>query len=558
MNDFSKAISLAVRKNAPLRGLLKSKAELQLDGDYDVLMKLIANTKVSVEDQEVATRAGSSELSVAELLDQYYPSNVTKSSSTTILEELQNEFPLLQVSVPVHSEDWDPETFTPVVGFIPSDFSDSTASVIPGYDPEDNFVWIDAVNEPDEPVIIVGLSERYDENGEVINNQDDLPIIYPLPENMSYKPGLLPQLPPDVEAPEPPFNLTGVVANGGIYLSWQQVGTVYLYTIYRKGPFDSNYTPYESVIGSENRSYTDFNVTSGYSYSYYVTATARDEYSIADSGPSNYVLVQAPNVPNALSLFEAFPSGNDIELNWNNDGDNNSQIHIEYSVPEFSTGYQPLMTFTGGTNYYFHNNPNKGTITRYRAYRENSNGTSDAKYDFVIAPYRNTAAASPLYIKQIAVSEAKEVESWVAGKPEFYLKVLGVDKDHKTYQIQEQMQFKFKKRRYKSQEFSNRLALNWRCFNENDWLSVISFYLLEYDVPSTELVLTASAKYNIKVPISKGKGGEIEAGLGAEITAKFVYDGDKCGYGYTNYFDPYDTWVQFPEHGARILLSINP
>ncbi len=221
MNDFSKAISLAVRKNAPLRGLLKSKAELQLDGDYDVLMKLIANTKVSVEDQEVATRAGSSELSVAELLDQYYPSNVTKSSSTTILEELQNEFPLLQVSVPVHSEDWDPETFTPVVGFIPSDFSDSTASVIPGYDPEDNFVWIDAVNEPDEPVIIVGLSERYDENGEVINNQDDLPIIYPLPENMSYKPGLLPQLPPDVEAPEPPFNLTGVVANGGIYLSWQ-------------------------------------------------------------------------------------------------------------------------------------------------------------------------------------------------------------------------------------------------------------------------------------------------------------------------------------------------
>lgn len=547
---------MAVRKNSPFRELLKTKADQQLDGDYDVLMKLIANTKVSVEDQEVVTRAGSSEMSVAELLDQYYPSD-TKASGSSILEDLQNEYPLLQVSVPIHSEDWDPETFTPVVGFIPSDFCDSTATVIPGYDPEDNFVWIDAVNEPDEPVIIVGMSERYDENGEVINHQDNYPITYPLPEGMSFSP-TLPPLPEDIATPDPPFDLTGVVANGGIYLSWRYLGVVYGYTVYRKGPFDSDYTAYKSVTGGLNRSFTDLNVSSGYSYSYYVTAIARDEHTIAESEPSNYVLVQAPNVPNALSVFEAIPSGNDIELNWNNDGDNNSTVHIEYSVPELFSGYQPLMTFTGGANYYFHNNPNKGTITRYRAYRENNNGNSDAKYDFVIAPYRNTAAASPMYIKQIAVSEAKEVESWIAGKPEFYLKVMGVDSDHKTYQIQEQMEFKFNKRRYISQVFNNRLALNWRCFSEKDWYSVISFYLLEYDVPSAELVLTASAKYNIKIPIAGGKGGTLEPGVGAEAKVKFTYEGDKCGYAYTNFFDPHDTWVHFPNHGARILLSINP
>ena len=556
MNDFSKAISMAVRKNSPFRELLKTKADQQLDGDYDVLMKLIANTKVSVEDQEVVTRAGSSEMSVAELLDQYYPSD-TKASGSSILEDLQNEYPLLQVSVPIHSEDWDPETFTPVVGFIPSDFSDSTASVIPGYDPEDNFVWIDAVNEPDEPVIIVGLSERYDENGEVINNQDDFPITYPLPENMSFSSGLLPKLPTDIDTPEPPFELTGVAVNGGIYLSWRFIGAVYGYTVYRKGPFDSDYAPINNVIGGTNRSFTDFNVSSGYSYSYYVTAVDRDAYSIAESEPSNYVLVQAPTVINALSHFEVLLSGTNVELNWNNDGDNNSQVHIEYSVPEFSTGYQPLMTFTGGTNYYFHDNPNKGTMTRYRAYRENSNGTSDAKYDFIYAPYRNSAANSPVYIKQIAVSEAKEVESWVAGKPEFYLKVLGVTSSLQTVELQRQMEFQFNKRRYISQEFSGRKAYDWRYFSEHDWYSSITFNLLEYDTPSWKFTFNASARYNYKKGAG-GKDGGLEFGLGASMEVTFNNHGDECGNAYTNYFDPHETWIKFPNHGARILLSIEP
>ncbi len=544
---------MAVRKNSPFRELLKTKADQQLDGDYDVLMKLIANTKVSVEDQEVVTRAGSSEMSVAELLDQYYPSD-TKASGASILEDLQNEYPLLQVSVPVHSEDWDPETFTPVVGFIPSDFCDSTATVIPGYDPEDNFVWIDAVNEPDEPVIIVGMSERYDENGVVSYNQDQRPILYPI-DDETYEQRLLSE-PREVEAPNAPTNLTGTVANGGILLSWSITGNAFGYAVYRKGPADTAFCAIRNLTGVRNRTYTDYNVAPGYTYSYYVTAFSRDAYSIYESEPSNYVNVLAPNVPSALSSFEAILSGTSVELNWNNDGDHNSQVHIEYCVPELFSGYQPLMTFTGGANYYFHDNPYKGTMTRYRAYRENSNGTSDAKYDFIYAPYRNSAANSPVYIKQIAVSEAKEVESWVAGKPEFYLKVMGVSSSLKTVELQHQMDFQFNKRRYISQEFTGRKAYDWRYFSEQDWYSSITFNLLEYDIPSWTFKFDASARYNYKA--GKDKDSGLQLGLGASFEAEFSHHGDECGNASTNYFDPYETWIFFPNHGARILLSINP
>ena len=55
----------------------------------------------------------------------------------------------------MHAEDWNPEEYVPVVAFLPEDYCDATVTEIPGYDAAGNFVWIDAINIPENPVIVV-------------------------------------------------------------------------------------------------------------------------------------------------------------------------------------------------------------------------------------------------------------------------------------------------------------------------------------------------------------------------------------------------------------------
>lgn len=99
-------------------------------------------------------------------------------------------------------------------------------------------------------------------------------------------------------------------------------------------------------------------------------------------------------------------------------------------VPEHQSGYQRLITRSGGVNNYIYSPAYRGTKIMYRAYRENSIGNSDAVYDFIYPPYRNADASSPVYVKQIKFTDWS-LERWPAGKPEFYLKVVGAADDGK-------------------------------------------------------------------------------------------------------------------------------
>lgn len=78
------------------------------------------------------------------MLEQYYPEQATRSSDKSIIEELTEQYPNLQISIPVHAEEWNPEEFTPKVCFIPSDYVDLKTETVPGYDADGNPIIIDA------------------------------------------------------------------------------------------------------------------------------------------------------------------------------------------------------------------------------------------------------------------------------------------------------------------------------------------------------------------------------------------------------------------------------
>ena len=240
-----------------------------------------------------------------------------------------------------------------------------------------------------------------------------------------------------------------------------------------------------------------------------------------------------------------------MELHWNNDGDNSSRVVIEYMVPEHQSGYQRLITRSGGVNNYIYSPAYRGTKIMYRAYRENSIGNSDAVYGFIYPPYRNADASSPVYVKQIKFTDWS-LERWPAGKPEFYLKVVGATDDGKTYEIQNQVEFNFDSESNISQVFTDKKVVDWRYFSDKDWYSAITFYLEEYDRSLGKIEFTANATVGAKV------GPSLEMGVSAGLTISYTDKLEMCGRAYINYFDNPEQWVAFPNYGVQMLISEKP
>ena len=537
---FTKAVRNAIANNESFRGLIKKQSSLMLTGDFDVLMNTISDTQVEVSDENILTKGASSSMTVNDLLRSYLPEDVkTKSTGNNIIEDLQSRYPDLQISVPVHAEEWNPATYTPVVAFRPEDYQDSTVKVIPGYDAEGNFVWVDAVNVPEKPVIVVGESER------AANN-----IRIPIEENKNQK-------------PTAPTGLITFVPANSIILSWNHSGAADGYAIYRKQSGESKFTKIGVSEGADNKTYEDKYLRSNATYAYYVVAYCYSDISSGssfrklrvESDASNTVVVMAPEVLEPLSYFEAVTSGEQVELRWNNDGHIDNDVIIEYKVPGMGvTEYYNLLETTGAYNNYIYNSPFKGTQVDYRAYRSNGIGVSDAVYDYIYPPYRNAADYALVYVKSISYTDNR-VERWPAGKPEFFLKIVGTDGKGNTVELQDEIEFLFSSlsdKRDKIEYFENRLVHTWDPINVANWYSAITFYLEEWDAAQKIKEFTANAHINYKDTLG------LEAGVGAGITVDFSEAGEKCGRTYTNYFDNPEIELLFPNYGAKIRLSEKP
>ncbi len=524
IQNLAQAVSRAFSESADFRQVVKHEAMKQMDGDYDVLLTQIAGRRLS-EYNNLLKKSGP-DVCIKDLLDGYLSEgNNQRKSTTPLIDEILSMNPGLQVSVPVHCEDWDPSGYTPVVGYVPSSFAEGESASITGYAPDGSVVQIDAVNEPDEPVVIVGLNER---------------MAAPLPD-----------LPGDPAPPQTPQNLTASQTESGIRLTWTMTAesnssNTTGYYVYRKTTANSGYEKVETVFNCFNRSYDDNHVEPSKSYSYYVIAF----YGSFTSTPSNYVTIVAPSAPKPVVSFNAIQQSNtQVELRWEND---DSQSFNSTNLYRCRLGidddYKLLKSLDPSTHYYFDNDLVRGKRFTYKVNHVSDLGVSNPKFDFTQVPYRDNSKSSPIYIHAIDFSDWR-IESWINGKPEFYVTLSNVNPvTGKSYILQEKIEFNFGAR-LNHELFPDSKVFDWVT---GEWYDIITISVVEYNAFLTRKKITISAAYNLKDLLKKDL---LPVSFGGETSYEVGSSSTNCGCVYFNYFDNPECWLRFPSYGVRLLVS---
>lgn len=110
----------------------------------------------------------------------------------------------------------------------------------------------------------------------------------------------------------------------------------------------------------------------------------------------------------------------------------------------------------------------------------------------------------------------------------------------------------FASRSGNSQILNHALLYSWSYFNDQSLYPALTFSLVEYDVPSA----TFDTSINVKAGYKYKE--VIELGVAAQITLHFPHTDKHCGESSMLYFENPEQWLDFPNYGARILLSEQP
>lgn len=261
-----------------LRSTIKEEAQLMFDGDYDILSNKLENrvlTKKSIQ--------------VKELLSTSHSQTALKSSNLKsgnisgeeFLERIKKAFPNLQVSVPIHCDEWDTENYIPLVVFLPYDFDETKTKSVTAYDINGKKHKLSLDVEPTEPVIVVGISERIDENGERIGTESEYMEIIP---NTSNSNSML------KSAPSGPASLT--ISHGPaqtIILQWADVENETGYEVWRMHqPSETQFWKF-ATTGQNDNGYVNSWIAVGAKVFYKVRAINND-------GPSSWSPIMATTV----------------------------------------------------------------------------------------------------------------------------------------------------------------------------------------------------------------------------------------------------------------------
>ncbi len=137
--------------NSKIRDIIYKSVGKKFDGDYDVLYKKLKDNNIFMSKlKNSASKIG---------MDKVY------------FTELLSQIPKLQIAVPVNYMQWDYKTFIPLVAFRIYDKDDRDIERVKAYDATGKIHWLDAKEKPSMPIIVVGINERTDLNGNVIYAQ---------------------------------------------------------------------------------------------------------------------------------------------------------------------------------------------------------------------------------------------------------------------------------------------------------------------------------------------------------------------------------------------------
>lgn len=258
--DLARVLSIGVKENLSLRTLIKREALFKYDGDYDILLNKIKNEQLSTNSgqQTVSAYLGSiySNLGLSPIIHgegvdttgvgsvsvfptiiiytPSYPNGIPQiSNPSDIILYLVSVYPDIQISISVHADDWDVHTYTPICTYVPEDYNEPTTLTVEGFD-NGLSVSVDAVNEPNDPVVVVSNSERRLQQVSLVN-------------------------PPDVS-----IQLTASQSAFGINLSWTVTNPnsdeIIGYRIYKKSLLSNSFVAVADNLDKDNKTYNDIAV----------------------------------------------------------------------------------------------------------------------------------------------------------------------------------------------------------------------------------------------------------------------------------------------------------
>jgi hypothetical protein len=128
----------------------------RFDGDNDVLWKSL---KAKPGAQDALTKVASQAKGISTL------------SAQNTVAALANGIPRFQVAVPANLGTWNAADYTPLVAWMPEGVDDTTLATITAYDAAGKAHQLDAQVAPKQPVIVLGVNERTDDAGNVLQSR---------------------------------------------------------------------------------------------------------------------------------------------------------------------------------------------------------------------------------------------------------------------------------------------------------------------------------------------------------------------------------------------------
>lgn len=167
------AQSLAAALADPeMRRIVHQEVARRFDGDANALYRDLANRKLadgSTFRGRLAARAAATA-----------PGTLRNSAAgLRVIDAYAEALPKLQVAVPVRFDDWDAESYAPLVAYLPAGVEDTDLVEVPAYDAAGRLHWLDARVEPPMPVVVVSLNERVDDLGFIHAALEALPCEEP-------------------------------------------------------------------------------------------------------------------------------------------------------------------------------------------------------------------------------------------------------------------------------------------------------------------------------------------------------------------------------------------
>lgn len=133
------------------RKMLKHEVTMRFDGDVNILLSSIIKRLPKYLAYEASRNAASRNANDELLLSLY---------SWDIIAAASEEFPQMQIAVQTDAESWNPETFTPNVVYLTSDYDEAETPNVNGYDPEQNPISVTTEYDPELNHVVISQNER--------------------------------------------------------------------------------------------------------------------------------------------------------------------------------------------------------------------------------------------------------------------------------------------------------------------------------------------------------------------------------------------------------------